>query len=87
VKSALRIQSTVARHLEDKRRPQSWVQRRNGHHDRKLSGRKNGSARVKQKNGRKSRFRAKILSSLSESRHQFSWHKNRNNCGFPHQIP
>jgi hypothetical protein len=52
------------------------------------SGRKNGSAGVKQKNGRESRFRAKILSSrYARATINFPGTKNRNNRGFPHQIP
>src|ERR1700689_4869213 len=52
------------------------------------SGRKNGSAGVKQKNGRKSRFRAKILSSrYARATINFPGTKNRNNRGFPHQTP
>ena len=28
-----------------------------------------------------------IVITIREGRHQFSWHKNRNNRGFPHQTP
>src|SRR6266705_3241501 len=52
------------------------------------SGRKNGSAGVKQKNGCESRFRAKILSSrYARVAINFPGAKNRNNRGFPHQTP
>ena len=52
------------------------------------SGRKNGSAGVKQKNGREGRFHAKILSSrYARATINFPGTKNRNNRGFPHQIP
>src|SRR6202795_1029474 len=52
------------------------------------SGRKNGSAGVKQKNGRESRFRAKILSSrYARAAINFPGTKNRNNRGFPHLTP
>ena len=52
------------------------------------SGRENGSAGVKQKNPRKSRFRAKILSSrYARAAINFPGTKNRNNRGFPHQTP
>jgi hypothetical protein len=52
------------------------------------SGRKNGSGGVKQKNGCESRFRAKILSSrYARAAINFPGTKNRNNRGFPHQIP
>src|ERR1700745_651839 len=52
------------------------------------SGGKNGSAGVKQKNGYGSRFRAKILSSrYARAAINFPGTKNRNNRGFPHQIP
>ena len=44
------------------------------------SGRKNGSAGVKQKNGRKSSFRARAAIN-------FPGTKNRNNRGLPHQTP
>src|SRR6516164_3127424 len=52
------------------------------------SGRKNGSAGVKQKNGYGSRFRAKNLSSrYARAAINFPGTKNRNTCGFSHQTP
>src|SRR6516162_9265580 len=52
------------------------------------SGRKNGSAGVKQKNGCESRFRAKILSSrYARAAINFPGTKNRNTRGFSHQTP
>ena len=52
------------------------------------SGRKNGPAGVKQKNGYGSRFRAKNLSSrYARVAIKFLDTKNRNNREFPHQTP
>ena len=52
------------------------------------SGRKNGSAGVKQKNGRYSKFHARISSSrYARATINFRGTKNRNNRGFAHQIP
>src|SRR6516162_3795024 len=52
------------------------------------SGRKNGSAGVKQKNGCESSFRAKILSSrYARAAINFPGTKNRNTRGFSHQTP
>src|SRR6516162_3422269 len=52
------------------------------------SGRKNGSAGVKQKNGSESSFRAKILSSrYARAAINFPGTKNRNTRGFSHQTP
>src|ERR1700748_3249994 len=52
------------------------------------SGRKNGSAGVKQKNGCESSFRAKILSSrYARVAIKFRGTKNGNNRGFSHQTP
>src|SRR6516162_3795023 len=52
------------------------------------SGRKNGSAGVKQKNGYGSRFRAKNLSSrYARVAIKFLGTKNRNNREFSHQTP
>ena len=52
------------------------------------SGRKNGSAGVKQKNGYGSRFRAKNLSSrYARAAINFPGTKNRNTRGFSHQTP
>src|SRR6516164_4739165 len=52
------------------------------------SGRKNGSAGVKQKNGCESSFRAKILSSrYARAAIKLLGTKNRNNREFSHQTP
>jgi hypothetical protein len=52
------------------------------------SGRKNGSAGVKQKNGCDSSFRAKILSSrYARVAINFPGTKNKNTGGFSHQTP